>query len=143
MNHDSAHGDRLTNSPDWRARALEAEAEVARLRAELAALRRRLRRRWTKAATRRWFEAGIAEARKRDRERHRGHDVKVPLTIVAKVEAEGVYMGKQLAAEVARLAHADVRTAYRALDRWRKFKTSGIVFLVELDEQGRLVVTTC
>jgi hypothetical protein len=129
-----------TPAPDEQLRALE--AEVARLREQLAVLLRRPRRRWTRAATKRWFNAGLAAARERDKERHRGNKPKVPMVLIGKLEAAG-WQGEALAAEAARLAHADVRTAYRALDRWREFKASGMVFLIELDEQGQLVVTTC
>jgi hypothetical protein len=119
----------------WRDRALEAEGEVARLRERLAAV--------SKRETARWFRELQSAASARDRKRYRGHDPKVPLPLIAKLEAEG-WQGEALAAKVREITKADERTAYRALKRWRALKKSdGLRFVVELDEHGRIVVTGC
>jgi hypothetical protein len=118
----------------WRERAIEAEAENALLHEQLAALSRR------EVAL--WFGGLECAAGDQDRKRQRGHRTKVPMSLIAKLEAEG-WRGDALAARVREITKADERAAYRALARWREFKKpGGLVFVVEMDEHGRLAVTT-
>jgi hypothetical protein len=80
-----------------------------------------------------WFKALAAAATK-----PRG---KIPWALVAELEAQG-FKGDGLALEITCRTGMSERTAWRAVRAWRAFKNvGGLVCIVELGEDGKLLVT--
>jgi hypothetical protein len=95
---------------------------------------------WPTCDTRKWFAAAQKVARET---KGPGPEPKVPLGVVARFLAEGL-RGRALVHRICNEMGPDVdeRAVWSAIKRYKKFTEKGLSFLLELTEDGRILVTS-